>query len=260
MDSADITAKRKAVLRSHFKPIWLRISYWLGSLFYGAAVVLIAMAGWATYFSVAHSGWGSEAAAWVQAAGSIAAIVGATWLAQSEGRRARRNRREQNEEAAWYVRFAIVQAQFDSHTIAADLVNRTTPVEGSDIRDWRQRATVSALGLGAFVDRTDHIHPSVTHVISNAKVLVDDLVDDLRRLGALVEDGRKPDDELIGQIVAPHRALLEIIDLYDARMRGVREVLDEGGDALPIQKWSPWDKDSKEVHPKSARSGKADTA
>ncbi|MEJ0069479.1 MAG: hypothetical protein WDO24_12955 [Pseudomonadota bacterium] len=52
---------------------------------------------------------------------------------------------------------------------------------------------------------------------------MDDLVTDLASLSKIVQEGRKPDDELVSQIVGPHRALLELIDLYDARMRGIRQ-------------------------------------
>lgn len=82
--------------------------------------------------------------------------------------------------------------------------------------------------------------PAVTQVTSNAKVLMDDLVADLAALSKIVEEGGKLEDDLIGQIISPHRALLDLLDLYDARMRGIRVALDEGGDALPIKKWAGW--------------------
>ncbi|TGU89257.1 hypothetical protein EN794_046040 [Mesorhizobium sp. M00.F.Ca.ET.151.01.1.1] len=236
----------KSTRRQRIKRLWQKSQDRLGSIFYALVSILIALAGWAAYANAVKSGWGSDAAAWVQVAGSIAAIAGAAWLAQGESRRARRLRREQNEEAAWYVRFSIVQAQFESQIIAAALVSRTSAVERRDVREWRQRATVCAVGLNALADKTDHIHPAVTHVISNAKVLMDDMVSDLVRLGRLVEDGQKPDAELVGHIVEPHRALSELVNQYDARMRGVRLALDEGGNALPIQTWSAWDAEHNE--------------
>lgn len=211
-----------------------------GSAFYVAALLLVAVSVWAAGASIVTYGWKSDAAAWVQAAGSIAAIVGATWLAQTEARRVRRVRREQNEEAAWYVRFAIVQAQLESHIIASEIVNRTKPIDEDDVLGWRQQAATSATSLTALSTRTDHIHPAVTQVLSNAKVLVDCLVGDLAQLAKLVAKGRKPKHELIGRIVAPHRALIELIDLYDARMRGVRAALDESSDALPVTVWASW--------------------
>ncbi len=223
--------------------IWRRTADFLGFSLFLVAMALVAVAGWAAGANVAKSGWNSDAAAWVQAAGSIAAIAGAAWLAQSEARRTRKVRREHNEEAAWYVRFAVKQAQFESQIIASELVNRAFPVDKADVREWRQRATTSATSLNALVGRTDHIHPSVTQVISNAKVLMDDLLGDLGELAAVVGDGSPPSDDLRGRIVAPHRAFLDLLDLYDARMRGIRLALDDGGDALPIRSWPAWNPD-----------------
>jgi len=194
-----------------------------------------------------NKGWGADAAAWIQAAGSIAAIAGAAWLAQSETRRARASRREQNEEAAWHVRFMIVQAQFESHIIAAELVNRTEPITKFDAREWRQRAATCRTGLNALMGRTDHVHPSVTHVTANAKILIDDLMDDLTSLEALIASENQPDQYLIDRIVSPHIALIEVIEQYDGRMRGVRLALDEGGDMLPIRSWAAWDADDGQV-------------
>lgn len=241
--SIETPAGRQQALQRRLKRIWRRFSDGLGFALYAIAVVLVGMAGWAAGVNVLQSGWNSDVAAWVQAAGSIAAIAGATWIAQSEARRARRVRREQNEEAAWHVRFAIKQAQFESHIIAAELVNRTTPIEESDVREWRQRAATSAIELNALVGRIDHVHPAVIHFVSNAKVLVDELVGDLEYLGRLLDKNKQPERIIITRIVAPHRALLELITHYDARMRGIKLALDEGDDALPIKTWAPWDPD-----------------
>lgn len=242
---ADIANNPKAPRGNGKRLVWRlqRSVELLGPGLYVVAVALIVITGWAAYMNVAKSGWGSDAAAWMQAAGSIAAIAGAGWLAQSEARRARKLRRASHEEAAWYVRFAIRQAQFESHIIASELVNRTTPIGKTDVREWRQRASTSALGLTAQIDRIDHIHPAVTQVTSNAKVLVDDLVDDLTALSKLIEEQKQPNEELIGQIVAPHHALSELLDAYDDRMRGVMIALDEGGDVLPIANWQNWNSD-----------------
>jgi hypothetical protein len=225
------------------KRLWRGAGDRLGFPFYVLALALVVMAGWAAYSNVARSGWNSDAAAWVQAAGSIAAVVGAAWIAQDGSRKARRLHRERNEEAAWYVWFAIRQAQFESQIIASELVNRTKPVDKSDVREWRQRAITSSTGMSALANRNDHIHPAVTQVTSNAKILMDDLVTDLAALNRLVEEGTEPDDELIGLIVAPHRALFDLMVLYDSRMRGIRSALDDGGDSLPIMEWAAWNAD-----------------
>lgn len=217
-----------------------KASDFLGIILYAIALTLVGLSGWAAISNVISSGWNSDAAAWIQAAGSIAAIAGSAWIAQSETRRARRLRREQNEEAAWYVRFSIKQAQFESQIIASELLNRSTPIKLSDVRDWRQRAATTAIGLNAFLGRIDHVHPSVTHVLSNAKVLADDLIENLNCLNNILENHGELDPEIIGRIVSAHVAFLELIDLYDNRMRGVRQALDDGDDILPVRKWAPW--------------------
>lgn len=237
-DANDGSVSREGTrMRGRF---WRTILNWLGISLYILALGFVILTAWAASMSVTQLGWGSEAAAWVQAGGSIAAIAGAAWLAQSEARRARKLRRERDEETAWYVRFAINQAQFESHIIAADLLNPTIPVDKESLRGWRQQATTSATSLNALVSRTDYIHPAVTQVVSNAKVLMDDLVKDLTIASNIVQRGEKLDADLIGQIVGPHSALLELVSLYDARMRGIKLALDESGDALPIKKWASW--------------------
>jgi hypothetical protein len=241
---AGLSADKKTPLpRNFLYRLWRSAGHRLGIAFYLLALAVVAATGWAAYANVIKSGWGSDAAAWMQAAGSISAILGAAWLANSEARRARRLRRERHEEAAWYVRFTIVQAQFDSQIIAAELVNRSRSIDKADVREWRQRATTSATALSVLVNRTDQIHPAVTHVTANAKVLLDSLVVDLEELSKAVENDRKPDDALIGQIVAPHRVLLELIEMYDARMRGITLALDKGRDTLPIRDLVAWNVD-----------------
>lgn len=240
-NEATLSAAKKFPL--HFSNFRRRLINCIGFILYAIAMIFVAVSAWAAIANVIRSGWNSDAAAWIQAAGSIAAIAGSTWIAQSEARRARRVRREQNEEAAWYVRFAIKQAQFESQIIAAELLNRNTPVETNDVREWRQRATTSIINLNAFLERTDHVHPSVTHALSNAKVLMDYLIEDLAILNQKIDHHKQPDRDLIGRIAAPHKALLEIIDLYDNRMRGVRKILDDENDTLPIKSWAPWNSD-----------------
>lgn len=209
----------------------------LGPAFYLGALVLMALTSWAAYRNWMSSGWGPDAAAWVQAAGSIAAIAGAAWLAQSEDGRARRSRRLQNEEAAWFVRFALVQAQLEANIIAHELINRIGPVGLNDVRSWRQRATTSAISLDAFIGRTDHIHPSVVHVLANAKVLIDDMLKDIQLLHALLEAGQPPDKQTTARLIEPHHSLQQLVEVFDSRMDGVRLAMNEGGDMLPIRRW-----------------------
>ncbi|WP_344855187.1 hypothetical protein [Aminobacter aminovorans] len=209
-------------------------------------MLLVVTSAWAAYVSVLRSGWTSEAAAWVQAAGSIAAIAGATWVAQTEVRRARRVRRELNEEAAWHVRFSLAQAQFESQIIAAELVNRSEPLDEEKLRVWKQRAMTCTVAFSAFISRPDQIHPAVTHMLANAKVLVDSLTSDVDSLAASVKAGSDPDRDLEGRIVGIHLALLELLSLFDARMRGVRIALDQGDDGLPTRSFAAWNEEQRD--------------
>lgn len=212
----------------------------LGMLFYAISAVLIALAAWAAWINVSRSGWNADAAGWVQAAGSVAAIAGAAWLSQGETRRARRARREEGEELAWYVRFAIKQAQYETHIVAFELVHREGPISRSDVREWLQRVDTCAVSLGFLAGRTDYIHPAVSHAIANAKVLVDYLIEDLRELQKSVELEQPIDDKLKDRIVGPHISLTELVQVFDSRMAGVLEALDRGGDALPRDGWAIW--------------------
>lgn len=220
-----------------WRPAMRRVLFALGPAFYLGALGLVVLTGWAAYGNWVNSGWGPDAAAWIQASGSIAAIAGAAWLAQSEERRARRTRRLQNEEAAWFVRFALVQAQLEANIIAHELINRIGPVGLVDARSWRQRATTSAISLDTFISRTDHVHPSVVHVLANAKVLMDDMLEDIRLFNERVEAGHPPDQETMARLVEPHHSLQQLVEMFDSRMDGVRLALDEGGDALPLERW-----------------------
>lgn len=207
-------------------------------VFMAVIVALIVLTAWAAASNIQRKGWTSDAAAWAQAAGSIIAIAGAAWLARGEARQARRWRREQGEEGAWSARFILAQAQFDSQIIAAELLSR----DGSFnlIRSWKQRAENAVLALQTLINRTDYVHPVVPMSAANAKVLMDYLALDLAELEANVIAGTPPSLELVGEIADVHRALQELLDHFDARMRGVRVALDEGRDMLPVRTFRGW--------------------
>ncbi|MBB3952656.1 hypothetical protein [Aureimonas jatrophae] len=206
-------------------------------MLFASAMILVAVSMYAAAASVAARGWTGDAASWIQAAGSIAAIVGAAWIARSEAARARRDRRRQYEEAAGHVRFVIAQAQFESQIVAADLVNRSVAITPADVRDWRMRMLTSSSSLAAFAARTDHIHPMVSHVIANARVLTDDMLARLEEVASLVDGGGQPDEDMKGSLVGPHHALAELLQLYDRRMEGIQNALDQSGGSLPISSW-----------------------
>lgn len=207
-------------------------------LFAAVFVLLVVVTGYAAFENVRTRGWTSDAAAWVQACGSIIAIVGAAWLSRGEIRQARRWRRQLGEEAAWSVRFVIAQAQFDTQVIAAELTNPEKKIDAATIRSWKQRASLTSQTLQATLSRTDQIHPATIVSAANAKVLIDSLLEDLARYGDEVAAGKKPDDDLVGDIVYVHVNLIALIENVDARYRGLQEALDEGNDMLPIQEWA----------------------
>ena len=198
---------------------------------------LVGVTSLAAYINVSQRGWNADAAAWAQAAGSIIAIAGAAWLARSEVRQNKRWRREQGEEAAWGVRFVISQAQFDAQIVAAELTANDRKFDIFNIRSWRQRSANASLALQTMLARVDHIHPFVIVTTCNAKILVDGLSYDIEKLEQLILQGQVPDDQLVTDIVYAYVNLSELIDQYDARVRGVRKALDRGRDMLPINEW-----------------------
>lgn len=193
---------------------------------------------WSPFIGLMMSGWKSDLAVWSQAAFASATVAGAVGIAVNQARRTRRMRREQYQEAAWYGRLAITQAQSESQLIAAALVNRTAPLAVSEIRDWQQRVATAAIGLSSLAIITDHSNPSVTQIMANTKLLVDDLVADLALLARFVEEGKQPDDDLVARIASRPAALLELSNLSDTPMRGIHIEPDNDDDALPINRWA----------------------
>lgn len=218
---------------------------WFGKAFFaGLTIAATLTTVLAAYWSVARSGWGSDAAAWVQAAGSIVAIAGAAWIARGEARETRRWRREQGEEAAWAVRFVIMQAQFDSQIVAAELTKDAQKIDALSVRSWQQRAANLSLALQAMLARTDYLHAGIVLSATNAKVLVDGLSVDLEALKGIVAKKRAPSEQLISDILFVHRNLAVLLEQFDARLRGLRIALDKGRDMLPLAEWSVWAKES----------------
>ena len=101
--------------------------------FVGVILALVAITARAAFLIIVSKGWNADAAAWVQAAGSIIAIGGAVWLSRDEARRARAERRQKSEEEAWGVRFVMAQAQYDAQIIAAELTKSERPLSRTDV-------------------------------------------------------------------------------------------------------------------------------
>src|SRR5215213_8511510 len=92
-------------------------------IFIGITILLVAFSAAAAGLTIAREGLSSNAAAWIQAGGAIAAIAGAIWLSRRETIIHRRERRALGEEVAWAVRFALTNAQLEARTIAGELVD-----------------------------------------------------------------------------------------------------------------------------------------
>ncbi len=206
-------------------------------IFFAAILILTTIFTLAAFFSIREKGWGSDAAAWAQAAGTIIAVAGSAWLARSENRQARRWRRQQGEEAAWSARFVIKQAQFDSQIVAAELTRENQALDLENILRWQQLASNVTLALQTMLARTDYLHPAIILSLCNAKILIDQLFLSLKRMENLYLHQETIAQELIDDAVNIHVNLAVLLDEYDARIEGLRQALDRGQDMLPLQEW-----------------------
>lgn len=206
----------------------------------GLVALLVLFCVGATTVSIYYRGLGSDAAAWVQAGGSIAAIAGAAWLAGADARRQRRSRRQEREEVAWGVRFALVQAKTECHGIAWEFVGPEAKPAPTDLRHWRLRTEVSKNLLRSYAARTDHIHPSMVHVANNGLILLDQLDDDLDKACSYMSASTAVPEQLVNDITWYVAHFEQLILTLDERMRGIILALDEGNDMLPVQNYEEW--------------------
>jgi hypothetical protein len=211
-------------------------AWWFISL----VALLIALCIGAAGFSLYSTGLKADAAAWVQAAGSIAAIAGAAWIAGAEARRQRRVRRQEREELAWSVRFALVQAKSECNAIAWEIVGTDAAPKAADLRHWRLRTGISKNTLQGYAVRTDHAHPSVAHVASNGVFLLEQLEEDLAIVSSHLANGELVPQQLSNDVTWYVGHFEQLIQMYDERMRGVMLALDKGGDVLPVRDWEDW--------------------
>lgn len=213
-----------------------RPALWLTAVVFLLIALCIGGAG----FSVYSTGLKADAAAWVQAAGSIAAIAGAAWIAGAEARRQRRVRRQEREELAWSVRFALVQAKWECNAIAWEIVGPDAAPKATDLRHWRLRTGIAKNTLQGYAARTDHAHPSVSHVASNGVFLLEHLEEDLTKVSSHLSSGNPVPEQLTNDITWYVGHFEELIRMFDERMRGVVLALDQGDDALPVRDWENW--------------------
>jgi hypothetical protein len=202
--------------------------------------VLVAFALTIAVMIIAREGFGTNGAAWVQAGGSIAAIAGAVWLFRSETRRRRRERRVLGEEVAWAVRFALTNAQLEARTIATELFDKNAAKEESPRRHWQLRIDNCRNVLDVFAKRLDHIHPALNHLASNGVLLLRELEMDVRNALDFIERGERPSMDMAGDIARYEGHFEQLLQLLDARMRGVLKSLDENKDIAPSHLFDVW--------------------
>lgn len=207
--------------------------------FLAISFALVAFAVTIAAMIIAREGFGTNGAAWVQAGGSIAAIAGAVWLFRSETTRRRRERRALGQEVAWAVRFALTNAQLEARTIAAELFDKNAAKE-SPRRHWQLRIDNCRNVLDVFAKRPDHIHPVLNQVASNGVLLLRELNVDTRNALNFIERGERPPIDMAGDIARYEGHFEQLIQLLDARMRGVVKSLDENGDIAPSQLFDVW--------------------
>jgi hypothetical protein len=208
--------------------------------FFTASFALVAFTAVVTTVIITREGFGTNGAAWVQAGGSIAAIAGAVWLFRGETVRRRRDRRALGEEVAWAVRFALTNAQLEARTIASELFDKRAAKEDSPRRHWRLRIQNCRNVLDVFAKRTDHIHPMLNHIASNGALLLCEMDFDTRQALDIIERGERPSVDIAGDIARYDGHFEQLIQLLDARMRGVLKSLDENGDVLPTSRLEVW--------------------
>jgi hypothetical protein len=210
-------------------------------IFIVTGAVLVAFSAVAAVVSILHEGLGANGAAWVQAGGSIAAIVGAVWLFQSEAHLRRHERRVIGEESAWAVRFALTNAQLEARTIAAELVDESLLTKENPGRDWLVRSENCRDVLRVFAERTDHIHPVLNHIANNGALLLRQMDEDIRRALDFLKRGERPSIAVATAIAWYEVNFEELLQMLDSGMRGVLKALDEGRDTLPVRQWNTWE-------------------
>jgi hypothetical protein len=208
--------------------------------FWPLAAVLVLLCAAATAASIARAGLGAEAAAWVQASGSIAAIIGATWLAGAEARRSRRSRRQEREEVAWGVRFALQQAKTECNLIAWDIVGTDASPKATDLDGWLLQTGISKTILRTYAARTDHAHPSIAHIASNGELLLGQLESELEQVCSRLSSGGELPEQLTNRITWYVGHFEQLLRMLDERMRGVRLAWKQGGDVLPLHDYDEW--------------------
>jgi hypothetical protein len=145
------------------------------------SAALVSFSAFAAVISIIRFGLDANTAAWVQAGGSIAAVVAAVWLFRSEAILKRRERRIKGEEIAWALRYALMQAQVEARIISTELVDEHILEQENPRRHWLIRTENCRNVLKIFAERTDHIHPALNFLASNGLLLLRQMEEDMKR-------------------------------------------------------------------------------
>jgi len=203
---------------------------------------LAAFSAIAAAISIFRERLGPNGAAWIQAAGSIAAITGAVWLFRSQAAERRRERRAAGEEVAWAVRFALTNAQREARTIAFEVVDEHLLENEDPTRHWLLRSENCRNVLRVFAERTDHLHPALNHIASNGVLLLRQMDEEIGRASEFVRRGEHPSIAVATEISRYGDYFENLLNELDSRMRGILVALDRGGDAFPkdiLRHWAP---------------------
>ena len=94
--------------------------------------------------------------------------------------------------------------------------------------------------LDVFAKRTDHIHPMLNHIASNGVLLLREMDLDTGQALDFIERGERPSIDIAGDIARYESHFEQLVQLLDARMRGVLKSLDENGDVFPASALEVW--------------------
>ena len=187
-----------------------------------------------------REGLGTNGAAWVQAGGSIAAIAGAIWLFRSETIRRKIEKRAAGEELAWAVRYAIRQAQLEVGIIVGELLTQGPKKDGEQLRDLLLRTTNCQDVLRVYVERLDHLHPSLNFHANNAILLLRQLEEELKKILTHDRKVRGLTTEESKRLANFQGSFGHLLEELDARMRGVLRELDKSPNVSPAARLKEW--------------------
>jgi hypothetical protein len=176
----------------------------------------------------------TDAAAWIQAAGSISAICGAIWISNSESRRAQRQRRHDGEVLAQGVKFAIKLTHNEACTIAAELSGPVATHDPECGRYWRTRCRNAIQLLRYCSNQPGHLHPAFVQAGNNAIVLAEEMSEDVDAARGFLLDGRILPLPLAQRLASYQDQFSALALQVDERMGVIGEALDRGNDRLPL--------------------------